>query len=365
MRRPDIPVLTTLRFPAAFAIVLYHFLVYTPCPAWIWDGFSAGVSFFYVLSGFILYYNYFDLKDRGFFWFARFARIWPVHIATLIMAFLVMPFDRLLGHASWQITLPANILLVHAWLPLKGSVLSFNGVSWSLSVEAFFYLCFPWLLSGLNRRGPLFLLAASFGIGFVVILLATIYWPNNAVYVSTFNPVCRVFEFVLGMATCRFWLEGREARVTVLGNWLGREILAVIISLALVVALPAAIMESKIANPTTAWLGLETCALGFAALIWVFAHEAGPISRALSRRYLTWLGEISFAVYMCHQIILRRLIPDQPKFTDTTRVLETFALVLVLTLLVAAAIFHLVETPARHALVAAYKRWAKRPARDA
>ena len=165
------------------------------------------------------------------------------------------------------------------------------------------------------------------------------------------------------MATCKFWLEGKEARAPSSGNWLGRELLVVIISLLLVLTLPAAIMESRIANPTTGWLGSEVCALGFAALIWVFAHEAGPISRALSKRYLTWLGEISFAVYMCHQIILRWLLPGEFRFTDTAQALEYFALVLLLTLIVAAAIFHLVETPARHAIVAAYKRRSKRPAR--
>jgi peptidoglycan/LPS O-acetylase OafA/YrhL len=347
-------VLTTLRFPAAFAIVLYHFLAYTPCPRWVWDGFNTGVSFFYVLSGFILYYNYLDLKDRGFFWVARFARIWPVHIVTLILAFLVMPFDRLLGHASWPVTLPANILLVHAWLPFKGAVLSFNGVSWSLSVEAFFYLCFPWLLACLNRRGSPLLLGASFGLGFVIILLATLYWPDNAPYVSTFNPVCRIFEFVLGMATCKFWLEGKAKRAIDSGVWLERELLVIVVSLVLVVALPAAVMESNLANPTTSWLAAEACALGFAALIWVFAHEAGPISKALSKRFLTWLGEISFAVYMCHQIILRKLMSTN--LTDTFEILRKFTLLLVLTLIVAAAIFHLVETPTRHAIVAAFKR---------
>ncbi len=94
------------------------------CPKWVWEGFSAGVSFFYVLSGFILYYNYVDLTDRGFFWVARFARIWPVHIFTLVLIFCVLPFNWLDGHASWEITLPANILLLHAWLPFQGSGLS-------------------------------------------------------------------------------------------------------------------------------------------------------------------------------------------------------------------------------------------------
>ena len=360
MRRADIPVLTTLRFPAAFAIVLYHFLAYTTCPAWIWDGFNAGVSFFYVLSGFILYYNYPDLKDRGYFWIARLARIWPVHLFTLVLALIVMPWDHLLGHASWPVTLPANIFLVHAWLPIKGSVLSFNGVSWSLSVEAFFYLCFPWILVGMNRRGSPLFLAGSFSIGFAIILLVTLFWPAQAAYFGNFNPVCRLFEFVLGMASCKYWLQGPRAGANS-SQWLGYELIAVLLSLILVIGIPVLLMAAGIVNAATSWIGAELCALGFAMLIWVFAHQAGAISQALSKRWLTWLGEISFAVYMCHQIILRRLVPVA--IDNVPAALETFGVVIVLTLIVAAAIFHLVETPSRHAIVSAYKRFVPRPVR--
>jgi peptidoglycan/LPS O-acetylase OafA/YrhL len=360
MRRPDIPVLTTLRFPAAFAIVLYHFLAYTLCPRWVWDGFGAGVSFFYVLSGFILYYNYSDLTERGLFWVARLARIWPVHLVTLVMVLCLFPFRSLLGHASWPVTLPANLLLVHAWLPFKGSALSFNGVSWSLSVEALFYLCFPWLLSALKRRGFPLVLAASFGLGFILVLLATIFWPANAAFVGTFNPLCRLFEFVLGMSTCRFWLEG-SGRTTTLGAWMGYEALALVVSLALVVGLPLMIQALGLANPVAYWLGSTVCAAGFAGVIWIFAHQAGPLSRMLSKRFLTWFGEISFAVYMCHQIILRWL--GETFIGDTTEAFRVFAVYLLLTLVIAAAIFYLVETPARHAIVSAYKRRAARRAR--
>jgi peptidoglycan/LPS O-acetylase OafA/YrhL len=357
MRRPDIPVLTTLRFPAAFAIVLYHFLPYTTCPSWVWGGFSEGVSFFYVLSGFILYYNYLDMTDRGFFWVARLSRIWPVHLVTCLMALLLLPWENLLGHASWQITLPANLLLVQAWLPFKGSTLSFNGVSWSLSVEGFFYLCFPWLLGLLKRRRSSFVLAAAFGLGFLIVSLATIFWPANASIVGSFNPACRLFEFVLGMTTCKFWLEGKE-QATNVSAWLGYEALVLSMGLVLVVSLPLIIGALGMVNPAVNWLGSTICAFGFAGLIWVLAHQAGPISRMLSQRYLTWLGEISFAVYMCHQIILRRMGVDD--LLDPARAWWKFAIYALVTLIASAAIFHLVETPSRHALVSAYKRWSAR-----
>jgi peptidoglycan/LPS O-acetylase OafA/YrhL len=356
MRRPDIPVLTTLRFPAAFAIVLFHFLAYTSCPKWIWQGFGAGVSFFYVLSGFILYYNYADLPDRGFFWVARFARIWPVHLFCLALALGVLPFSWLDGHASWPATLPVNVLLLHAWLPFQGSALSYNGVSWSLSVEAFFYLCFPWLLGSMKARGPAPLLIGSFALGFVIVALSVIFLPRQAEFVWPFNPATRLFEFVLGMAACRWWTQER-AQTPSLAAWTGFEIASLTLSVGVVVAVPFVVHALGVALVFTLWLGSEVPVLAFAAMIWIFAHQAGAISRALSGRVCEWFGEISFALYMCHQILLRWLNPNvMPDAVDAT---AFFLPYLAASLLLAAAIFHLVETPVRRAVVTAWKRRAK------
>ena len=355
MRRPDIPVLTTLRFPAAFAIVLFHFLAYTPCPRWVWEGFNAGVSFFYVLSGFILYYNYADLTDRRFFWVARFARIWPVHLFTLVLIFAVLPFGYLDGHASWHVTLPANILLLHAWLPFQGSVLSFNGVSWSLSVEAFFYVCFPFVLLAMKRRGPVLLLAGSFLLALAIVAAAQIFLPKYAEFIWPFNPATRLFEFVLGMATCRWWMEGSREKIGA-GAWSGFELLTLAVSALLVVSAPMLIHDLDAASPASLWLGSELSALGFAALIWTFAHQGGWISRALSGRVCEWFGEISFALYMCHQILLRRLEPKV--MTNAWDSFVYFVPYLAASLVGAALIFHLVETPARHVIVSYYKKRA-------
>jgi peptidoglycan/LPS O-acetylase OafA/YrhL len=353
MRRPDIPVLTTLRFPAAMAIVLFHFLVYTPCPRWVWEGFNAGVSFFYVLSGFILYYNYVDLTDRGFFWIARFARIWPVHLFSLALAFGLLPFVALDGHASWEITLPANIFLLHAWIPFQGSALGYNGVSWSLSVEAFFYACFPWLLRLMKSRGAAPLLTVSLVVAFAIVCLSTILVPRYALFVWPFNPLTRLFEFVLGMAACRWWIRERAASPSGRG-WTGLELSSLAVSGALVIGAPVVIHAVDAANPVGYWMGSEISAVAFAATIWIFAHQDGLISRALSGRVCEWMGEISFALYMCHQILLRWL--DPKPMTDPWVATEFFIPYAVASLALSAAIFHLVETPVRRAIVSLYRR---------
>jgi peptidoglycan/LPS O-acetylase OafA/YrhL len=320
---------------------------------WVWQGFGEGVAFFYVLSGFILYYNYADLPDRGFFWLARFARICPVHLFTLALVFLALPWYRLEGHASWKATLPANVFLLHAWLPFQGSVLSYNGVSWSLSVEVFFYFCFPWLLGLMKSHGATVLLIASFVIAFAVVLGSEVFLPGHAAYVWPFNPLTRLFEFVLGMAACRWWMEecpGTKLR----GIWTGLELLSLAACVAFVIGVPCMLHALNAASVFNLWLGSELTVLAFAALIWIFAHQAGIIARALSSRVCEWFGETSFALYMCHQIILRWLKGDPSPTSNAT--LAYFIPYFVGSMLVAAAIFHLIETPARRAIVSAYKR---------
>jgi peptidoglycan/LPS O-acetylase OafA/YrhL len=285
------------------------------------------------------------------------ARIWPVHLFTCLMAFCLLPFVSLYGHVWWKLALPANLLLVHAWIPFQGTALSFNGVSWSLSVEVFFYLCFPWLLRSLKQRGSLPLLAGTFGLGFMIVVTAAIFWPSHAIYFAVFNPICRLFEFVLGMATCRLWLDKKRSAKNP-STWFGYELLMVVFSLLAVVAAPRWGTGWASAMPIATWLGTDLCALAFASLIWIFAFQAGPISRVLSLRFLTRFGEISFAVYMCHQILLRWFALSP--IGTASEAWRIFALYLLITLAVSAAIFYLIETPARHVIVSAYKRWSPR-----
>src|SRR5690242_19654398 len=81
--------LTSLRFVAAALIVLGHSQGTFGIPKDAWAPFvmSQGVSFFFVLSGFILTYVYPSLKLFGIrrFLLARFARIWPAHITAFIL----------------------------------------------------------------------------------------------------------------------------------------------------------------------------------------------------------------------------------------------------------------------------------------
>jgi len=108
------------------------------------------VSFFYVLSGFILAYAYLSMRRRSDvsrFLVARIARVWPVRVASLIICIVTgtnLAFGGILPAG-------ANILTVHAWGPLGAFFFSGNAVRWSISTEFGFYLLFPILLVMAHR----------------------------------------------------------------------------------------------------------------------------------------------------------------------------------------------------------------------
>ncbi len=145
--------LTSLRFFAAAAVLLAHTYPYrNPHEPAGFVQLSNGVTFFFVLSGFILTITYSSALRRPTlygiwnFYIARIVRIWPVHLLTLAA---VLPFcwtDLLSGnHGDPIVNLAATVALIQTFvMDAKDRVM--NAPSWSLSAEFFFYLCFPFLI---------------------------------------------------------------------------------------------------------------------------------------------------------------------------------------------------------------------------
>jgi peptidoglycan/LPS O-acetylase OafA/YrhL len=296
------------------------------------------------------------MTDRVTFWVARIARIWPVHLVTLALAFLLLPFPALLGHASWPMTLPANMLLVQAWLPFKGSALSYNGVAWSLSVEVFFYLLFPWILAAMLRVGSLPLLAGSLALGLAAVLVVNGLMPQLTDFKS-FSPVARLFEFVVGMSVCRIFLRrGQELKSTRWGTlW---EMLAAVGVIALTLPVRSWLLELTGGASLVEWFITSFSSLGFGMLIWIFAQQTGLLSRWLGHPFLVLWGEISFSVYMCHQVLLRFIFFHIRPSGDQT--LWVALIYFALTLALSYVLFRWVETPGRHQIIKTYRSWHAR-----
>jgi peptidoglycan/LPS O-acetylase OafA/YrhL len=316
---PEIRPLTSLRFFACLAVFLHHCVDFgVPAQRFaragvygiLWQGWS-GVGFFFVLSGFILAYTYADRPPSAVaggvvrFYFSRFARIYPLCIATFLLA--AIPTVGQLGRVdpARVLTVASQLTLTQAWLPLgdpfspgQFAAFAFNGPAWSLSCEAFFYLVFPSLLAVLVPRRPSALLIFAGGAWAFEASQALIMRGSGAVagwQLYVFPPV-RLSEFVIGICIGLVFIRLRTSPAAESRRW-------TLIEMGSIAAIVTAVLASR-AVPVNFLYGAYY-APAFAALIVVFAAQRGALSRRLSSPLLVRLGEASFAFYLLQVLIFR------------------------------------------------------------
>lgn len=251
----------------------------------------SGVSVFYVLSGFILSYNYLDREfSKREFWAARIARILPVYWLSLILAvpwIIKNALER--GHFSAG-KLALTPLCLQSWIP--AAALSWNPPSWTVSTEAFFYFVFPFIAVGLVyafRRRPIVFLAGLWILSTVPSLIYALNWPEGPVDIDSyafwlqvikFNPLIRLPEFLFGVCVGAGFM----------GGW--RVPRPKLVTAACVAAICMAIVSLRNSPYPMVHNGL--CAPLFALMI---------LSIASAKEWLDWaplvmLGEASYSLYL-------------------------------------------------------------------
>ena len=360
--RPRLEALTSLRFFAALHVFCFHLVAFR-----ILTGRSlfckaasigyVGVGLFFVLSGFILVYTYAGREvTAGEFWRARLARIYPAYAFSLLVTlpwFLYAVFHTRWTFVPWPVEhlklgMFLQITLLHAWVP--PAALMWNTVSWSLSVEAFFYFLFPYLLKGFAHLSGARLVLVGVLSWFVSLGITTIYTmanPDrvgqinsdtyNAFWLSVvkFNPLVRLPEFLLGMACGFYFLRARNnskvALPLVCGGLLGFG--AVIYFSA---SVPYPVLHTSLLAPA------------FAAIIYGLALQRR--SPALLRLPLmVLLGDASYSFYLLHSFLIGVCFFSLGRgFRQwgTMGVLLCFAITCVLSILV----YRFLEEPARRRL---------------
>lgn len=301
---PVLAGLTGLRFLAATWVLLFHAMPRAALPnraaAFSASGYLA-VGLFFVLSGFILAHVYGDAAahdrlPRRAFWRARFARVYPAYAAALVVSF---PLTLRGWWSSAPIVhsptgvLVSTPLMLQAWVPGWGA--GWNAPGWSLSVEAFFYLLFPFIAPPLMRRG--FVAACAIGISCVGLTVAATqliepttvngsWWLLRALshFATAWTPLLRLPEFVLGICAARVWqLRPLPAQ------WRAPA------ATAATVALLAAAM-STVSAPQ----GLRgTAAVSAASAVLISALASAPRSW-LGHPAMVRLGNASYSLYLFH-----------------------------------------------------------------
>ena len=309
--RPTLSALTGLRFLAALHVVFFHYtdVPLKAAPGWIHNIIGAGltgVDLFFILSGFVLAYNYLDGRriDRREFWLARFARIYPAHLLGVLMLapfiayahFASLPPSAAAGKVATEATLA--LTLTQAWVPGEWPI--WNGPAWSLGAEAFFYALFPllgiWILRIRGRWLPVALIAFW--------MLALIRPASNIMInslswapIGYANPLLRLPEFLMGIALGRLFITyGRWRFGGILANTGLFGFLAVIgIG---VLGINGFLARTALRFVNVPFLYEALLLVFLALLIYGLAHGRGILAKLLSLPVMLALGEASYAVYI-------------------------------------------------------------------
>ncbi len=270
---------------------------------------SAGheaVSFFFVLSGFILTYVYAGSTEsqgfaarKGDFWWARFARLAPTFYLGLLVTLPFLLYSVFVAHSVAPSRLIASLLLAPAflqswWPPV---VYLWNFPSWSLSVEFLFYLLFPLLASAavlvFPRRFLILALALVVVTAYARAALFSLFLgaPNSLSDFAIYFPPLSVPQFILGIALARVFLYGPT---------LSQRTYKAILWLGLVAAVAMFGWQSDLPSWLT-WARTETGTIGlpFGAIIFGAAGLAGSF-RFLASPVMVFLGDASYSMYILH-----------------------------------------------------------------
>jgi peptidoglycan/LPS O-acetylase OafA/YrhL len=355
-----LPALTGLRAFAACNIVFFHFSNprwFGPFAPIVDNGYTA-VSFFLLLSGFILSYNYSGRAQRGElvhwrFWVARLSRLYPIYAFALILSFGMLATEwHARSHAQFYWGLLLTPLLLQGWSPALSTF--WNTPAWTMCTEAFFYLVFPFVVRWRRprtNRGTIALLAFLWGCGMVLPLLYLHLHPDGVLHPDRytdgfwiralkFSPPPHLPSFLFGLVLAD--LDARLRRLGTTRLLLGAiGVGGVYCTLRFGSALPYPLMHDGLLMPLfgCAILGLAGenllarffgfapfLALGQASYclyilhfnLWQLIHDSGLLERTGLIRYDPWLSYILLAIGAGLALVLierpmqrriRRLIP--------------------------------------------------------
>jgi peptidoglycan/LPS O-acetylase OafA/YrhL len=295
----EIRQLTFTRFLAAICIVFLHytsgiFPFNVPAIKNFISHANLGVCYFFVLSGFILSMVYggdYFSKPNALkkFFMARFARIYPVYLIALLLGMLSV---WLYQHEKFSVTSAiSNALLVQAWIPLH--LKTYNLPGWSLSVEAFFYLVFPWLMYKVFKgsfRNSLIIAFAVWALSFIIYFVLPNPDSNSAgenMYLNVVtNPLLQLNNFLLGMAGGYAYHQNKLGFIKKHATAL---LAGTIILMMLIFFIPNPIVENS-RDGLLAPL--------FLLFILSITFHQGAMTRLFSHRFLVYLGEISYGIYI-------------------------------------------------------------------
>ncbi len=258
------------------------------------------VEFFFILSGFVMAHVYADALSGGarvrgvldYLW-ARFARIYPLHVFCLglvVLIALVYPlFLPDVTDGSWQTfmawkAIPSNLLLTHAMN--QHVYLSWDIVSWSIGAEWWTYVVTLPVLMVWGRMPGLGVAVASVA-GFAGLCALVAALPDKTLDITFNHGFLRCLcGFVMGLGVWRLWRTGGM-------RWAGHDAVIVLCLAVIIIA-----FHFKCFGQYGDLLLVPV----FALLTLGLAYNEGVVKTVLDTAPLQYLGRISYSLYLMHGV---------------------------------------------------------------
>lgn len=324
--------LDSLRAYAVIIVAISH---------WIPTGLSynighAGVSLFFVLSGFVNGLSWRRSGESDYFGFIwrRIARIWPAYFLVVFLSVFFF-FDMYEVSPVWNILFLSDVASIMHRAPL------FPAHLWSLGVEQQFYFLFP-LVAALAWK-----VRSKYGA--LMILLSWLFVRLLLGYISDENIQLIRYSIVSSMD---LFLAGLFASKLLFVNDRSSMIFASVCGVIGFLLVASCFMGWRFSVLYVANTGVALISIYF---IYSMTNGSRVLSIVTGSMCLRYLGRISYGFYLYHFLIGVALYPVAQRYGVLTYFTCSFSL----TLVVSSISFHFFESPAKDYLVSAYKRATK------
>lgn len=348
--------LTFTRFIAAVTVIYYHYgQGLFPFNYLFFDQLflvgNVSVSYFYALSGFIMAVVYYREQpghrfDKMKYWKARFARIYPVYVIALVATVMLLKrqpnglYKKIFG-----------ALMIQSWIP--GYPMTYNCPGWSVSVEVFFYLLFPFLIVSFGRVSLK-----------KAVLAVSLFWmSSNLLHVAMSNylqikppspgydflyylPFLHVNTFLCGVVAGIAYLK--HGHVFVERKRLNSTMLLISSGLIFAILLNRTYIEQSLKFTMALTNGLM--APLFLTLIFALACDRTLLSRLFSRRLCLLLGDSSYSMYILHVPIFLAVQQIISVYKLPLSKTSTLHIYVVLVIVLSVFSYLHIEKPARNGL---------------
>ncbi|WP_353230980.1 acyltransferase [Novosphingobium sp.] len=311
--------------------------------AWAYDYGHVAVEYFWAVSGFVFAHVYLaDTGGRGRFWLARLARLWPLHLLTLVVVaalqagYTVTNGTAFIYHHQdlWHFVLNLGMAQTWGWQVNQ----SYNGPSWSLSTEMLAYAGFWLLLPRLQR------LPAKWGLALVAAVAIAMFALIFANVLPPDQPAEALAAKLSTVVNCiAYFFAGTAVYAAALNGWLP---IRALVTLAPVLALAGWSMSGMKHHGHDAAILAGT----FAVLCAMLAIDLADRDDVL--RFGRKLGDASYGIYLWHFPLQLAMVLVVDATVHTRMVFRAPALLIVFVGLAVIAGF-------------ASARWIERPAQRA